>query len=40
MVRMQIDQKVYGLTWFVKKSYLSSWVFTAMQLVHIRMNFS
>jgi len=25
---------------FVKKSYLSSWVFTAMQSVHIRMNLS
>jgi len=25
---------------FVKKSYLSSWVFTAMQSVHIRMNSS
>jgi len=25
---------------FVKKSYLSSWVFTAMQPVHIRMNSS
>jgi len=28
------------LTVFVKKSYLSSWVFTAMQSVHIRMNSS
>jgi len=26
------------ITVFIKKSYLSSWVFTAMQLVHIRMN--
>jgi len=25
---------------FVKKSYLRSWVFTAMQSVHIRMNLS
>jgi len=25
---------------FVKKSYLSSYVFTAMQSVHIRMNLS
>jgi len=25
---------------FVKKSYLSSWVFTAMQSIHIRMNSS
>jgi len=25
---------------FVKKSYLSSWVFTHMQSVHIRMNLS
>jgi len=25
---------------FVKKSYLSSWVFTAMQSVHILMNLS
>jgi len=25
---------------FVKKSYLNSWVFTAMQSVHIRMNLS
>jgi len=24
----------------VKKSYMSSWVFTAMQSVHIRMNSS
>jgi len=23
---------------FVKKSYMSSWVFTTMQSVHIRMN--
>jgi len=28
------------LTVFVKKSYLSSWVFPAMQSVHIRMNSS
>jgi len=25
---------------FVKKSYLSSWVFTAMKSVHIRLNSS
>jgi len=25
---------------FVKQNYLSSWVFTAMQSVHIRMNLS
>jgi len=25
---------------FVKKGYLSSWVFNAMQSVHIRMNLS
>jgi len=31
---------VWLLTVFVKKSYLSSWVFTAMQSVHIRMNSS
>jgi len=28
------------LTVFVKKSYLSSWDFTVMQSVHIRMNSS
>jgi len=31
---------VWLLTVFVKKSYMSSWVFTAMQSVHIRMNSS
>jgi len=31
---------VWLLTVFVKKSYLRSWVFTAMQSVHIRMNLS
>jgi len=29
---------VWLLTVLVKKSYMSSWVFTAMQSVHIRMN--
>jgi len=28
------------ITLFVRKSYLSSWVFTAVQLVHIRLNSS
>jgi len=31
---------VWLLTVFVKKSYMSSCVFTAMQSVHIRMNSS
>ena len=31
---------VWLLTVFAKKSYMSSWVFTAMQSVHIRMNSS
>jgi len=37
---MQFSQNVWLSTVFVKKSYLSSWVFTVMQSVHIRMNLS
>jgi len=38
---MQFSQNVYGYQpCLLKKSYLSSWVFTAMQSVHIQMNSS
>jgi len=41
MVRMRIWPKfVWLLTVFVKRSYLSSWVFTTRPSVHIRMNSS
>jgi len=41
MVRMRLVQNVYGyLIVSVKKSYLSSWVFTTMQSVHTWMNLS
>jgi len=41
VVGMRFSHNVYGLLIvFVKKNYLSIWVFTPMQSVHIRMKAS
>jgi len=39
-MRMRFDQMPMGINRVCQKNYLSCWVFTTMQSIHIRMNLS